>query len=495
MGENFRIWNTDFIIKELHNFVENNDFSMKSISKRNQDLYMAIKRMEKETGNGFNYFINKLTNVTEEQKQEMKKYIITNEHKFRSFNEAIENLREYIIINKSIKNLQKDNNALYIYLCRQQRGLIGCMDEIFGTEYDYRDYLPQVSPKYWNSEDRVSTILKNYIDENGSLKDIRNNDQLLYHAMQSRKLIEYYVEKLGYNIKEMNPPKKIKCKGYWRKWRNVKLEIGKVIEENKFPSYNYLINRGVAAQAIGNFGGIDDVREKMGFEDPRPKAIDGHTCKSKMEKEVDDFIFLMKNEHLKEGDIQFGFKKYKADFLLKDGKIVEVWGLNDDKYNERRKIKTEFYTKYFKGQLISIEIKHLSGSYLNIIRNLRSIFSDYVFLDIEDELLLEQLFVEINEHIEYLRIVLKPLLIDNEFIPSVPDINKYIEQEIISKERGEHIKKIYSKIGSVEYMATKLGWKNKMQYVVANKGQIVNKKPYNKKLKVKYSSAKIDELK
>ena len=90
MGENFRIWNTDYIIEELQNFVESNDFSLQSISKRNQDLYMAIKRTEKESGKGFDYFINKLRNISENKKYEMKKYIITNEHKFRSLDEAIE---------------------------------------------------------------------------------------------------------------------------------------------------------------------------------------------------------------------------------------------------------------------------------------------------------------------------------------------------------------------------------------------------------------------
>ena len=327
--------------------------------------------------------------------------------------------------------------------------------------------MPQVQSKYWNCEDRILTILKSYIDENGSLSDIRNKDLLLYQATQSRKRLEYYVEKLGYKIHEMNPPKKIKCRGHWRKWKNVKAAIEKVIQENnltQFPSHNYLISKGIPSHAIANYDGINEVRERMGYDDTRLKAIDGHPCNSNMEKIVDDFFTLTGIKHTKEGKIQFCDKRCVADFILDDSEIVEVWGLDSDEYKERRQVKTEFYNRYFKDKLINIEIKDLTGSYMYITRNLKGIFSDYVSITITDEILMEQLFTGIKDDIGNLRVVLRPLLIEDEFIPSIPDINLYIEQGIVSKERGEFIKKLYTRIGSVEYIACKLGWKNKRQY-------------------------------
>ena len=84
-------------------------------------------------------------------------------------------------------------------------------------------------------------------------------------------------------------------------------------------------------------------------------CLDGHVVKSKGELIIDNYLYLLKIEHLYEKSIKIFGSKIKYDWYLpKDDIYIEYWGYGGKKYEKRKKEKLRLYKKA-KLQLISIE--------------------------------------------------------------------------------------------------------------------------------------------
>jgi hypothetical protein len=87
----------------------------------------------------------------------------------------------------------------------------------------------------------------------------------------------------------------------------------------------------------------DDFRDKF---KPENRAKDGHNVRSKSELIIDNWLYDSKIVHAYERKLPIEETLY-CDFYIPTGKVyIEYWGLNDDKYQNRKNKKLEIYKKY-----------------------------------------------------------------------------------------------------------------------------------------------------
>lgn len=96
--------------------------------------------------------------------------------------------------------------------------------------------------------------------------------------------------------------------------------------------------RGDATAAVVGF------REKF---EAKLRTADGHYVRSRAEMLIDNWLYMSELVHAYERKLPIEEEVY-CDFYLPVGKVyIEYWGLeNDERYNERKKIKIETYSKY-----------------------------------------------------------------------------------------------------------------------------------------------------
>ncbi len=93
----------------------------------------------------------------------------------------------------------------------------------------------------------------------------------------------------------------------------------------------------------GSGGTQDDFRDKF---KPENRAKDGHNVRSKSELIIDNWLYDSKIVHAYERKLPIEETLY-CDFYIPTGKVyIEYWGLDDDKYLNRKTKKLDIYKKY-----------------------------------------------------------------------------------------------------------------------------------------------------
>jgi hypothetical protein len=87
-----------------------------------------------------------------------------------------------------------------------------------------------------------------------------------------------------------------------------------------------------------------DYREKW---EAKHRTLDGHYVRSISEMTIDNLLYQYGLVHAYERKIFVGDEEVLSDFYLPAGKVyIEFWGMEgDEKYNERKRKKIEFYKK------------------------------------------------------------------------------------------------------------------------------------------------------
>jgi hypothetical protein len=89
---------------------------------------------------------------------------------------------------------------------------------------------------------------------------------------------------------------------------------------------------------------VQDYREKW---EAKHRTLDGHYVRSISEMTIDNLLYQYGLAHAYERKIFVGDEEVLSDFYLPAGKVyIEFWGMEgDEKYNERKRKKIEFYKK------------------------------------------------------------------------------------------------------------------------------------------------------
>jgi hypothetical protein len=223
-------------------------------------------------------------------------------------------------------------------------------------------YEPSKKPiGYWTEETLKKELIElttnlGYFPTQTQLKKLKRADitkaidriGITYHQLQSD---------LGFLPRS-------KPKNYWKVWDNLVKEIESIISDERFPTLEMIganLSKG-AICAIMNFGGINEVATKMGYDPPHfTKTTDGHMVQSSYEYRLDEWLFSKSIAHTYGGLISIKHP-YRYDFKLENGTYVEIWGYEKDRkgnkrcnrYNEKRIRKEQLYTD-LGLPLISIE--------------------------------------------------------------------------------------------------------------------------------------------
>lgn len=95
--------------------------------------------------------------------------------------------------------------------------------------------------------------------------------------------------------------------------------------------------------------GLVETQQQEDFRDkfkPENRAQDGHYVRSKSELIIDNWLYVSKIVHAYERKLPIEEALY-CDFYIPTGKVyIEYWGLDDDKYFNRKNKKLEIYKKY-----------------------------------------------------------------------------------------------------------------------------------------------------
>ena len=95
--------------------------------------------------------------------------------------------------------------------------------------------------------------------------------------------------------------------------------------------------------------GLGETQQQEDFRDkfkPENRAQDGHYVRSKSELIIDNWLYVSKIVHAYERKLPIEEALY-CDFYIPTGKVyIEYWGLDDDKYFNRKNKKLEIYKKY-----------------------------------------------------------------------------------------------------------------------------------------------------
>jgi hypothetical protein len=125
-------------------------------------------------------------------------------------------------------------------------------------------------------------------------------------------------------------------------------------------------------------------REKSFYEEypQKIRTDDGHWVRSYAEKAIDDWLFNQGISHGYERRIPIS-ENMRCDFYLQLGPdkrllYIEYWGLDDEKYRERREEKISLYKK--SGlPLVQLEPRDLENLDENLTKKILQYYKDYKF--------------------------------------------------------------------------------------------------------------------
>lgn len=237
------------------------------------------------------------------------------------------------------------------------------------SEKQKRGLLDRENNGYWNFKENRIKELNNFIAKYGNIDNMQKIDSGLYRSILKN-------DKSLYNIlSDMNikweTVSSLAPVGYYRNFNNLKLRLEEyILQFNKFPSISEVYSElGINMRDIGYHGGMESVKEKMGYVDENDLVDDnGFRNNSRLEFIVAQYL-IANNIHYKREKFPFEESMHRCDFLLEedsgDVHYVEVWGYGKEdtsqqgvKYNISRNEKELLY-KNAELNLISIEYEHL----------------------------------------------------------------------------------------------------------------------------------------
>jgi hypothetical protein len=245
-----------------------------------------------------------------------------------------------------------------------------------------RGDLDEKNPFYFHFEENVMKRLEDYLLIYENLSQIRNKPEGIrllnifqrhkeFDMIEMAKKLGYDEEKLNFNPvlglsrEEMNSEDR----------RNEQFEEVKAIilefmnnNNNRFPTCEeFCVLPGMNNSKLDKFGGIHEIRKKMGITDPVFLIDDrGWPNKSSYEYTVAQFLIHNNVPYIRD---QKPFKEslHKSDFTFypKEGQVIhlELWGFDEsssgsvaEDYVATKAKKVELYNKYSKSiQLVSLE--------------------------------------------------------------------------------------------------------------------------------------------
>jgi len=213
-------------------------------------------------------------------------------------------------------------------------------------------------------------------DKKTDYKNTLNASKIGEHFSLSSQKINLYLSELGWIEKS---------KGGWictqagLKYGAIQMEAmnGKpyVVWENDIISNKHLVREIKGAtgdneyqEAEKNIDDSDDFRKKY---PAKLRTPDGHYVRSRAEVMIDDFLYKNGIVHAYERKLNIDEEMY-CDFYIPSKKIyIEYWGSEEnEKYQERKKIKLELYAKY-KFKLIELfdsDIENLDEQFASKLR-------------------------------------------------------------------------------------------------------------------------------
>lgn len=279
---------------------------------------------------------------------------------------------------------------------------------------------------YWTYKENREKSLIEFINKHGTIDNMARIYPALHDAFQqkdSRTMYEVVTE-LGYNFKELSS---MMPNGFYRDFNRVKEEIDNFIKEyNRFPEVNEVRKTlRISQDAIAFHGGMEGLRQKMGYD--KEILIDDSGYKNRSIFEFKVAQFLIHNGIFAKRDATiFKGERYTCDFVIesKDGEkfYVECWGYSmrdnhplSEEYTRKKNIKLDLY-KSNNMKLISIDLIdtqnmshekfqiYLKEKFKDIIDKDLIIFKNTEFMDINtvtnDEIL--EAVMKYSEHEDYL---------------------------------------------------------------------------------------------
>jgi hypothetical protein len=162
-------------------------------------------------------------------------------------------------------SLRKINPSLEVFICKYHGGINTVRERMGYTSSRKLD-------GYWKDWDNVERELREAIENNDGKFPSQRRLSKMGKGSLSNAISEYggfqkVRERMGYTSSR-------KSDGYWKDWDNVEEEMREVIENNdgKFPNGNRLREIGKSSLAhaiINHHGGINTVRERMGYTSSR----------------------------------------------------------------------------------------------------------------------------------------------------------------------------------------------------------------------------------
>jgi len=105
------------------------------------------------------------------------------------------------------------------------------------------------------------------------------------------------------------------------------------------------------------------------------KCLDGHIVKSKGELIIDNYLTILKIDHLYEKTIKIKCNNVKCDWYLPEIDVyMEYWGYSGKKYNRQKHEKLRLY-KIANKKLISIDNMMFDDIYSNLDSMLKKFFN------------------------------------------------------------------------------------------------------------------------
>ena len=243
---------------------------------------------------------------------------------------------------------------------------------------------------YWQSKDNLLYELNEYINEYGTLVNIRDKtikSKKLYYAILRQKYnIDILAKELGYDINTLRP---IKQTILYETKEQMKLVIENFITEyNRFPTVNdFRYTLGINSHILKKHNGIYNLKKLVNWKEEY-NLIDDNGWYNKSSYEYITAQYLIYNNVSYKRE-QHPFPKdegdFRSDFMFetKDDFFIhcEVWGMECMKgYEEVKNYKLELYNKY-NIPLTSLDYSVFTQSYKKTQEVLHKIFSRYMELE------------------------------------------------------------------------------------------------------------------
>jgi len=339
-----------------------------------------------------------------------------------------------------------------------------CRGKAIKAEFDAKQKLGLLKPGdngYFSYTENIEKTLKEYIEENGTIDNLCANYSSLHDAVQqkdSRSLYEIVTD-IGYNFKEISS---MMPNGFYEDFDRVKEEIEGFIERNnRFPDVGEVINElRIHGRAIAFHGGMEGLRQKMGYENEVLIDDSGYKNRSIFEFKVAQY--LIHNSIFAKRDVTiFEGERYTCDFVIETNNgekyYIECWGYSlrdnhplSEVYIKKKNIKVDLY-KENNMNLISIDLidtQNMSQEKFQIY--LKDKFKE--FIDKELVIFKNVEFLDVNNitNDEILKGVMK-YSSNEEFLPT--------QDHLISKTGYQYVTVIKDRFGGYKQFSDFFGKK------------------------------------